>query len=408
MNILMVSPMPPGRQALGAIPLVLNAQLAALKSRHSLTWVTVGGPDPCEWRALDRLRAAGVRVAAVYRREPLGMRRWARRWRWATKWLDGRYPWRTIWFWEPEVQRILDRLLTTDSFDLIQVEDNAMGIYRYPTETPILFTEHEVRPLTSPQWEDPTRTFRSAALDRLRDTDWRRWRRYQRGVWKRFARVQVFTSRDARAVREIAPELTHRVTVNPFGIELPARLDPGREQDTGVIFIGNFTHPPNVDAALWLGNEIMPLLRARVPGAHLDLAGAYPPSSIRALARDDIQVLGHVPELEAVMARAGVVIAPLRTGGGQRMKVLQSMASGKAVVTTALGAEGLAVDDAPAPVIVKENAAAIAHATADLLEDAKARRALGDRAREFIAEYHSVPAYSRRLERAYAELLGSA
>ena len=104
MNILLVAPMPPQPQATGAIPLVLYAQLTGLMSRHTVTLVTVAGPDRSEWAALDRLQIMGVDIQAVRRSEPRGLARWQRRWRWASTWLKGKVPWRTIWFWEPELQ----------------------------------------------------------------------------------------------------------------------------------------------------------------------------------------------------------------------------------------------------------------------------------------------------------------
>src|SRR5512147_1972097 len=107
MRILLVSPMPPQPEAPSAIPLVLYAELIGLMARHSITLVTVAGPDPAEWAAVDHLQSMGVDVHAVRRTTPRGLPRWQRRWRWATKWLRGRWPWRTIWFWEPELQRLL-------------------------------------------------------------------------------------------------------------------------------------------------------------------------------------------------------------------------------------------------------------------------------------------------------------
>src|SRR5689334_5858106 len=141
----MATPMPPQPQAPGAIPLVLHAQLVGLIERHRVTLVTVASTDPAEWEALDRIRESGVDVHAIRRTELRGLARWERRWRFATTWLRGMYPWRTIWYWEPGLQHILNRLLAEQEFDLVMVEDNAMGIYRYRTETPTIFTEYEVR-----------------------------------------------------------------------------------------------------------------------------------------------------------------------------------------------------------------------------------------------------------------------
>jgi len=394
--------MPPRPQAPGAIPIILNAQLAGLIPRHQVTLVTVAGPDPAEWDALDRLQATGIDVQAVRRWEPRGFRRWQRRWRWASAWLRGEYPWRTIWFWEPEVQRILDRLLAERSFDQVIVEDSAMGIYRYRTQTPLVFTEYEVRRPRLIRWQagPPSNWLRWA----FGEIDWHRWRKYQSWVWHRFDCIQVFTLRDAEAVVTLAPDLSGRVRVNPFGIDLPATADREMEQEGHVLFVGNFTHAPNVDAAVWLGREIMPLLRARCPAIRLTLVGIYPPKSVQALACDDVVVTGPVAEIEPFLERAAVVLAPLRIGGGMRMKVLHAMAMGKAVVTTPRGAAGLAIDGQQPPLVIADSAEEFANATARLMASRETRQSLGRRARAFVAENFSAQAYARRIEAVCSEL----
>jgi glycosyltransferase involved in cell wall biosynthesis len=402
MRILLVSPMPPQPEATGAIPLVLYAELLGLRACHSITLVTVAGPDPAEWAAVADLQARGIEVQAVRRTDPHGLSRWRRRWRWAVKWLQGRWPWRTVWFWEPGIQRILDRLLADRAFDLIVVEDNAMGIYRYDTTTPKLFTEHEVRRPRAIDWHagSPGNWLRWA----WREIDWQRWPRYQAALWQRFDRIQVFTARDAEALIELAPDLKERVRINPFGIELPAPGDSTREEKGQVLFVGNFTHPPNVDAALWLGQDIMPLLRQYHGSVHLTLVGIYPPPAVQSLAGPDIAVTGPVAVIRPLMEQAAVIVAPVRIGGGMRMKVLQAMALGKAVITTPRGAEGLMLNNRQSPLVVAESADEIANAIVALLNSAERRRAIGQQARTFVAENFSPAAYAQRIEAIWSEL----
>jgi len=300
------------------------------------------------------------------------------------------------------MQRLLDRLLAETPFDLVQVEDNAMGSYTYRTQAPTVLTEHEVR-LPSPtarngQWQA---TWIQMALN---EAERRRWRGYQPTVWRRFDLIQVFTPRDAAAIQTMAPELSSRVRVNPFGVEPLVKADPSREEMDTVVFVGGFCHPPNVEAALWLGNDIMPLLRKLRPGIRLIIVGSSPTKAIQALASDDIVVTGRVPAVEPFLERAAVVLAPMRTGGGMRLKVLQAMAMGKAIVTTSLGAEGLAVPGCQPPLFITEDADGIASATAALLSAVEDRRTLGRRACAFVTEHHSWPAYRERLEAIYAEL----
>jgi glycosyltransferase involved in cell wall biosynthesis len=381
---------------------MLHMLIAALRPRHEVTLVTVVGSDPTEWQAVECLRKSGMEVHAVKLMQSSSAQRWQRRWRLASSWLKGGCPWRTIWFWEPSIQRLLDGLLTQKQFDLIQVEDNAMGAYRYQTALPIVFTEHEVRRPRPIRWRKSTdQSWISWALSEI---DWQRWPRYQHDVWKRFDRIQVFTPRDAARIRSMAPEMADRVRVNPFGIALPMQSDPNIEQSNTVVFVGNFTHAPNVDAALWLGHEIMPRLRELCPGVCLSLVGIYPPPNVMALGCSDIVVTGPVPKIEPVLAQAAVVSAPLRIGGGMRMKVLYAMAMGKAVVTTSRGADGLAIGNQLPPLVVAESTEETTQAIAALLKSDERRRAIGQRARAFVAENFSAAAYVQRLETIWADL----
>jgi glycosyltransferase involved in cell wall biosynthesis len=134
------------------------------------------------------------------------------------------------------------------------------------------------------------------------------------------------------------------------------------------------------------------------------LVGSYPPPEVQALAAADICVTGRVPEVEPWLEQAAVVLAPVRIGGGMRTKVLQGMAMGKAVVTTPLGAEGLSTVDGRPPLVIGQDAASLAQATAALLASARERRVLGASARTFVAKHFSAEAYVRRLESVYAEL----
>jgi glycosyltransferase involved in cell wall biosynthesis len=194
------------------------------------------------------------------------------------------------------------------------------------------------------------------------------------------------------------------VRVNPFGIDPPEQSSPGGQEGL-LLFVGNFAHPPNVDAARWLVDDIMPRLRARSAGARLLIVGAGAPADVRARTRSDVEVLGEVPSVAPFLDSAAVVLAPVRIGGGMRMKALHALASGKALVTTSRGAEGLAVHGVKAPFVVADEPEAFAAAVAELLHDAGRRADLGAAARSFVLEHYSPAAYCRRLERVYAELV---
>lgn len=402
MKILMVSPMPPQRQPTNAVPLVVDALIGDLRQRHTITLVTVVDIDPAEQNAVEDLVAIGVEVHVVHRNVSSSSKRWKRNARMAITWLTRPVPFRTIWFWEPAIQTILDDLLSSERFDLLLIDDNAMGMYAYKTSIPSIFTEHEVRRSHAWRWSTVFRLRHPSAS--LSEVDWQRWKKYHPSVWRRFDRVQVFTKRDYGAVQEVAPGLMDRVCVNPFGIFLPPLADPAREEERSIVFAGGFSHSPNVDAALWLCQDIMPRLRKLIPGVRLYLVGSFPPPQVQRLASDDVLVTGRVAEIEPYLERATVIVAPLRTGGGMRTKVLQGMAMGKAVVTTPRGVEGLADLGFQVPVVIAHNTEEFATRTADLLLDVNTRRTMGTNARAVVMEHFSAKAYALRLETIYEEL----
>jgi glycosyltransferase involved in cell wall biosynthesis len=400
MNVLLVAPMPPSRTATTAIPHVLHAQLVGLSERHHVTVAVVAGPEEAELHAVEQLLSAGVDLHAARRHEPrTPAERWRRRQRLMRGWLAG-LPWRSVWYREPGLQPILDRLVAERRFDVIAVEDNAAAVYRYGASAPTVFTEYEVRRPRRARL--PSRSVGTWPRDLLAELDWRRWPGYHRSTWRRFDLIQAFTARDAQAIRALAPDLGERVRINPFGIDLPLVLPPAPPSSRDVVFVGNFTHRPNVDGALWLGSEIMPRLRLCGAKARLTVIGPGAPPAVQALACDDIRVAGRVADLRPLLQAAAVVLAPIRIGGGMRMKVLEAMALGKALVTTSRGAEGLETDHDP-PLVLANTADEIATATARLLGDSQLRDNLGERARAFVAERHSASAYAKRLEQVYEE-----
>ena len=400
MKILLLTPVPPDRGAPGAIPALVHAALVGLAERNDVTLVTAAGPDLDELVAVDRLREDGLRIHSVPRH--LDPRRWARRARMARWWLGGRVPWRTVWFHEPGLQRVLDQLLAEQHFDVVAVEDNSMAMYQLDTSAATILTEHEVRDPRSVQWRPGSP--RQWPAWAFREADWHRWRRYQRRTWQRFDTLQVFTERDAQMVGELRPNSRHRVR-HALRHRAPGHdRSPSTVDSNAIAFLGNYTHPPNVDAAVWLACDVLPRVRRRVPAAHLRLAGIHAPSVVRDLASSCVDVVGVVDDADAFLRRHAVVAAPIRTGGGMRMKVLHAMALGAAVVTTPRGAEGLQFVDAP-PLAIAEGADDLASAIVRLLLDEHERRALGVRARAFVEMKHSPTAIARRLEAVYASVI---
>lgn len=228
------------------------------------------------------------------------------------------------------------------------------------------------------------------------------WARFRKSVMRRVDSVVVFTPRDERAVRPLA-RVTPVARI-PIGVELPSSpLDPlGRPPPT-LLFVGNYLHPPNVEAALRLGEQILPRVRARHPDAVACLVGERPPPALSD-GKPGVLVTGRVNEVAPYLEDAAVVVAPLRSGGGMRVKVLEALAAGKAVVASPLAVAGLDVVDGE-HVLLAESDDDFAAAIAGILDDPEGRSRLARNARAWAVEHLEWDAVVRAYEELYARLL---
>jgi glycosyltransferase involved in cell wall biosynthesis len=232
------------------------------------------------------------------------------------------------------------------------------------------------------------------------------WRRYERNTRPRFDAIAVFAERDLADVRPTAGS-AFLVTI-PLAVDVPEQpLSPGGADPPTILFVGAFAHHPNVDSALWLGREVFPRVLERVPDARLEIVGHEPSAEVRALAAGPISVHGSVPDVTPYLDRAAVVVAPIRFGGSMRMKVLEPLAAGKAVVATPRAAEG--VEATPGEhFILASDEDELVEALAGLLLDRERRIALGSSARRWAEKNLGWGKGVEAFERLYDLLISAA
>lgn len=171
-----------------------------------------------------------------------------------------------------------------------------------------------------------------------------------------------------------------------------------------LVFSGKMDYRPNVDAVEWFYRAVFPQARLEFPDCKLVIVGRNPHRRLRMLADDKyVQVTGWVESVEQFLHSATIYVAPLRMGSGTRLKILQAMAAGCAVVSTSIGAAGLH-DDVRDALILADGADSFARAITQLLEDDNRRRELGARAQAQVAQHYDWAALMPRLLSAYGEL----
>jgi glycosyltransferase involved in cell wall biosynthesis len=299
-----------------------------------------------------------------------------------------------------EFARRVAELATEWRPDVVQLEFSVMGQYLPALEASAaarVLVEHDASLRDLREWTGPLGRV-VGALDE------RAWRKFERRVVDGVEAVVVFTGRDRAAVEGLGGATpVHEI---PFGVPLPeAALSAAGSTPPSVLFVGNFRHAANVDAALWLGRELFPPVRSALPDARLTIVGASPSAEVLALAGEGVSVPGKVPEIAPYMDQAAVVAAPIRDGGGMRVKVLEALAAGKAVVATPLAVEGLGVTSEE-QLEIAASAEEFSRALERLLRDESRRRELAESARAWAREHLGWGEAIARYERLYAELTG--
>ena len=196
------------------------------------------------------------------------------------------------------------------------------------------------------------------------------------------------------------PELQVHVVPNIHGEEHTGR---SFEERKGVLFVGSFPHLPNRDAAHWLVEEIMPLVRLEDPDIPTYIVGSSPTDDILALESDSVRILGWVPDLGNLYEHARLSVAPLRYGAGVKGKVGESMAHGLPVVTSRLGAEGMGLEH-EYDALVADGAPAFAAEILRAYHDAELWTRLASNGRRTIARASSPFAIRSSLAKILEEI----
>jgi GT2 family glycosyltransferase/glycosyltransferase involved in cell wall biosynthesis len=171
---------------------------------------------------------------------------------------------------------------------------------------------------------------------------------------------------------------------------------PQAENRSGLVFLGGFEHRPNVDAAVYLVESIMPLIWRELDDLHLKIVGPHTPDEVRALASERVEVTGWVEEIEPVLDKARAMVAPLRYGAGIKGKITQSIALGLPVVTTTIGAEGIGAADGR-EMLIADEPAVFAERVVGLCRDDELWSRLSSEGRRLAQREFSVESVSDRM-----------
>lgn len=300
--------------------------------------------------------------------------------------------------------RRLREVLEAEAFDVVHIESVFLTPYvpliRRLTDARVVLRAHNVEHKI---WEQVAQSchnpLRRQYLKHLALT----LRSYEHEHLNDYDGVVCITKNDADHFR--AAGCRKPVEVIPFGVE-PEDLSHVEEEPETLFHIGAMDWLPNVESIDWLLEKVWPVVHARVPSVRLYLAGRKMPERLMKAQIDGVTVVGEVADAMYFIGSKQINVVPLLSGSGIRVKIIEAMSVGKTVVTTHVGARGIACTDG-VDILLADTPEAFAEQIARCVEDPLFCRRVGAAAAELVAREYEIGALSERLEAFYERLKGA-
>jgi len=274
--------------------------------------------------------------------------------------------------------------IPTEDFDVAIMEQIFLAPYRKLIKAPTILSEQNIESSLlaqtasipfygqlTPGFEDPAK---QAEL----------LRQYEDEVWPEFPWRMAVSERERSIIQQRAKRGETWLVEN--GIDVDLSLKVARPDTNNVLFTGMLAYYPNIDAIMYLWEEIWPRILRLSPSAKLIVAGRAPSDDIAALARHGgFKLIANPDDMRSIATECSVSICPLRIGSGTRLKILEAMAFGLPVVSTSVGCDGLAVED-ERDLLVSDDPAEFGFAVHRVLNDAQLWRKLHDNGRRLVTE----------------------
>ena len=384
------------------IPLPLNSGkrirtwnlLRHLCRRHSITFLCYGTPENPGLREMESL---GIRVILV---PPLPPSNSPRFYAGALANLASMWPYSVSRHHTRNFTRAIRTLITKETFDLVHCEWTPYASYMNAVgKFPMLIMAHNIETTV---WR--RRAQHASKLPERMFMASQAWKmaRFEKRSFARAGHVAVVTEEEAQTARKWGARAVYLVSngVDTEFLQPPAEAP----EENSLLFLGSLDWQPNRDALQYLLRDILPKIQAANPRAKLRVVGRQPATKLREQVEglSGVEWVGEVPDIRPHFARAIAVLVPLRIGGGSRIKILESMSMGKAVVATRIGAEGLDVIPG-VHCLIADSPADFSQSVVQLLEDPERAAELGRNGRELVLRQYDWSRVAKILEQAWID-----
>jgi polysaccharide biosynthesis protein PslH len=302
----------------------------------------------------------------------------------------------------PKLQAAVAAHAASGPIDVMQLEHLCCLYAAKNQSAPIVLQAHNVE---AKIWQRYCEVERSWAKRAYMGEQWRKYAHFERAAFQSVQRVVCVSESDQALAHELYGPLPTSVVDNGVDVSYFGSVTPAAASNK-IVFLGALDWRPNLDAVDQLLSAIFPALRAIVPQAELIVVGRRAPAQLqqRIAATPGAQLHADVPDVRPYLADSAAMTVPLRIGGGSRLKILESLASGLPVVSTTIGAEGLALQN-NRHIVIADDVAGQARALADAIQKPARSQAMAAAGRSHVAGRYAWPALAARLESVWEAVL---
>jgi glycosyltransferase involved in cell wall biosynthesis len=295
---------------------------------------------------------------------------------------------------------VIDNLLAAGNIDIVHIEHTYMASYS---------NRIHAKKVISIQNIGSVQFLRMFKIERKLRTkirwfiNWRMMKDWEPRVLRNFDRCLTMSSLDEKYLRSACPELKLSVIENGVDVERYRPLSPNEDKKS-LLYLGSMSYEPNSDAVLHFCSRILPLIRKEIPQCRFFIVGKNPSQDLRNLADgESVSVTGYVDDPVPYYQRCDILVVPLRAGGGSRLKILESMALGRPVVSTSIGCEGLEVRN-DQHLLIADPPQEFARQCVRLLTDNSLYDRMALQGRKLVEQKYSWDRISNNLQEVYSRL----
>ncbi len=365
-----------------------------LDAGHRVTVVTLNRSE-VDAKNIAKLAQTGAKVISVH------LSKYQSLWN-ALKILPTRLPLQSRFMWSPELMAKIQDVLKSDPPDVIHVEHLRMTCYglQLLPDWPVVFDAVDY---LSALYQQAGQFSLNWITRQIYAVEGSRLQAYERWLSTQFPATLVISTKDQSLFQENNPQPA-RIHYQPQGLPVTTR-DTNIDRDSKTLVItGTLNYHPNIASVHYFVRDILPLVQHQVPDIQLQLVGANPDESIKALTNHTIKITGFVPSITDYLQQSTIALAPVTYGSGIQIKVLEAFLTATPLIATSVALRGLDVQH-EREVLIADTPSEFANEVLRLLNDPVLRTCIGEAGRKYVEQNHDLRVTTDYLVEIYKQVI---